>query len=97
MEGLYVVTHVDAVPPRAADAAGLLERYVADSRNDPGCIRFEVLRETPRQNHFTLVHAWQRREDFEAHSSAARTREFRERLHSMLGSPFDERLHTLLA
>jgi hypothetical protein len=30
------------------------------------------------------------------HSSAEHTKEFREKLHPMLGSPWDERLHSIV-
>ena len=41
---LYVVTHVDVNGPGApAEAAKLLQQFAADSRKDPGSVRFEVL------------------------------------------------------
>ena len=96
---LYVVTHVDVFgpsPTTAAEAAKMLQQFAADSRNDPGAVRIEVLREPTRLNHFTLVEIWQSRQDFETHLATTHTRAFREKIQPMLGSPFDERLHTLL-
>jgi len=96
-ERLYVVTHVDVLGQNgAAEAAKMLHLFAADSRNDPGSVRFEVLRDPDRLNHFTIVEVWRTRQDFEAHLAAGHTKTLRERLQPMLGSPFDERLHKLL-
>jgi quinol monooxygenase YgiN len=96
-EKLYVVTHVDVLGQTgAAEAAKILHQFAADSRSDQGSVRFEVLRDPDRLNHFTIVEVWRNRQDFESHLAAAHTRAFREKLQPMLGSPFDERLHKLL-
>lgn len=94
---LYVVTHVDiAGQPLAAEAAKLLRQFVMESQNDAGSVRFEVLQEPTRLNHFTLVEVWRSKADFDAHLAAAHTRAFREKIQPMLGSPFDERLHNIV-
>ena len=96
-EKLYVVTHIDVLGPNgAADAAKMLHQFAADSRNDAGSVRFEVLRDPDRLNHFTIVEVWRTRQDFESHLAASHSKAFREKLQPMLGSPFDERLHKLL-
>jgi len=95
---VYVVTHVDiaGTPAIIADATRLLREFSADSRKDHGVVRFELLLQDGRLNHFTIVSVWQSREAFEAHSGAEHTRRFREKIQPMLGSPFDERLHSVL-
>jgi quinol monooxygenase YgiN len=94
---LYVVTHVDlAGPSAAADGTKLLVQFAADSRKDKGSVRFELLRETGRLNHLTMVHVWQSSADFEAHQAAAHTKTFREKIQPLLGGPLDERLHIIL-
>lgn len=93
---IYVVTHVDVMPNYAADGAKLLKQFAVDSRNDGGSVRFELLGEPTRKNHFTIVSVWENQAAFESHLEARHTREFREKLQPLLGSPFDERLHSLL-
>ena len=96
-ERLYVVTHIDVLGQNgAAEAAKMLHQFAVDSRSDQGSVRFEVLRDPDRLNHFTMVEVWGNRQDFESHLAASHTRAFREKLQPMLGSPFDERLHKLL-
>ncbi len=96
-ERLYVVTHIDVLGQNgAAEAAKMLHEFAVDSRKDQGSVRFEVLRDPNRLNHFTIVEVWRTPHDFEAHLAAAHSKAFREKLQPMLGSPFDERLHKLL-
>jgi quinol monooxygenase YgiN len=97
-KNVYVVIHVDiaGTPAIVADATKLLREFSADSQKDQGVVRFELLIQDGRLNHFTIVEVWQTREAFEAHAGAEHTKRFREKIQPMLGSPFDERLHGLL-
>ncbi len=90
---IYVVTHVDIVPPNAAAGTKLVQQYVADSRKDKGFVRIEAGAQISRVNHISIVEVWQNQQAFDAHVSAAHTRQFRQQLDPMLGSPYDERLH----
>src|ERR1700744_5578797 len=89
MDKLFVVTHVDLTPNYEEDGVKLLQQFAADSRHDSGVVRFELLQDNARKNHFTLVEVWENQKAFEGHESAAHTKNFREKLQPMLGSPFD--------
>jgi quinol monooxygenase YgiN len=93
---VYVVTHIDVMPNYVNDTTKVLHEFGAESKKDAGLVRFEVLQQDARPNHYTIVEVWQSRQAFEAHSAAEHTKRFREKLHPMLGSPFDERLHDIL-
>ncbi len=90
---LFVVTHVDLTPNFKDDGTKLLQQFAADSRHDAGVVRFELLQDNGRSNHFTLIEVWESAKAFEVHEAAEHTKSFREKLQPMLGSPFDERLH----
>src|SRR5579871_1275737 len=90
---LYVVTYIDVFPNFAADTSKALLQFAADSRKDAGSVRFEVLRDVERTNHFTIVEVWENRQAYEAHLGLAHTKQFREKIQPGLGSPFDERLY----
>jgi quinol monooxygenase YgiN len=92
-----VVTHVDVVPPRKDDAVGLLKTLGDASRKDDGNLRYEVVQQTNRPNHFTVIEIWKSRKAFDAHNAAAHVREFRDRLQPMSGSLYDERLYRAVA
>jgi quinol monooxygenase YgiN len=92
----YVVTHADAIPPAKDDALALLKQLAEASRQDAGNVRFEVLQQSSRQNHCTIVEIWQDQPAFEAHTMAAHTRQFRDKFQPMSGSLYDERLYKAL-
>lgn len=93
---LHVVTYVDVYPNFAADAAKAMDQFKAASLKDEGAVRFDILRDVSRSNHFAIVEVWRSRELYEAHLSKPHNREFRDKLQPMLGSPFDERLYNAL-
>jgi quinol monooxygenase YgiN len=93
---VYAVTHVDVIPPRKDDAVALLTQLAAASRTDTANVRFDVVQQTNRPNHFTVVEVWKDRGAFDAHGMAAPTRQFREQLGPMSGALYDERLYAVL-
>ena len=90
---IFVVTHVDIIPPKAADGTKLVQQYLADTRKDPGLVRIEASSEVARGNHISIVEVWQNQKAFDEHIASAHTRQYRQQLDPMLGSPYDERLH----
>jgi quinol monooxygenase YgiN len=48
------------------------------------------------KNHFTVVSVWDNQAAFDAHIEAAHTKQMRQKLQPMLGSPFDERFSVIL-
>ncbi len=90
---LYVVTYVDVYPNFAADTSALLKKFAADSLKEPGCVRFEILQDVSRSNHFSMVEVWRTREAYETHLAGPNNRPMRDKLQAGMGSPFDERLY----
>jgi quinol monooxygenase YgiN len=90
------VTHADAIPPGKDEAIVLLKQLAKMSRNEAGNIRFEVLQQSSRPNHCTIVEIWQDQKALEAHAMAAHTRRFREKFQPLSGSLYDERLYAAL-
>ena len=93
---IYVVTHVDIVPPDTAEGTKLVQQYIADSRKDKGIVQIEASAQISRVNHISIVEVWQNQKAFGEHVAAVHTRQFRKQIDPMLGSPYDERLHLLL-
>lgn len=92
---LYAVTYIDVFPDGAAKTAELLHQLAAEARKDAGSVRFEVLRDIQRTNHLTIVEVWQDRAAYDTHLKHDHTRQFREGIQPVLGSPFDTRLYNL--
>jgi quinol monooxygenase YgiN len=90
---IYVVAHVDIIPPETAAGTKLVQQYVGDTRKDKGVVRVEAGSEISRGNHISIVEVWQNQKAFDEHVAAAHTRQFRQQIDPKLGSPYDERLH----
>ncbi len=93
---VYVVTHVDIVPPKRDEGVAEVRKLAEASRGTAGNVRFDALVQASRLNHLTLVEAWTDAAAREAHSAANPTRSFRTALGPMSGAPYDERLYALL-
>lgn len=53
-DAVYVVTHVDVIPPRKEDGLAAVKQLGDDSRAATGNVCFEVAQQTNRPNHFTV-------------------------------------------
>lgn len=85
-----VVSHVDVAPNPAV--APMLTRLADTSRVEPGNLRFDVLQHTMRGNHFTVIETWRDEMALDAHVAAAHTKQYRDDILPLTGSPLDERL-----
>jgi quinol monooxygenase YgiN len=94
--GVYVVTHVDVVPPKRDDGAAAVRTLAEASAGKPGNVRFDALVQASRLNHLTLVEGWTDTAAQQAHSAAEPTKAFRMALGPMSGALYDERLYTPL-
>ncbi len=91
---VFVMTHVDVMPPYADGCAGLLKVMRSDTPHDHGNIAYYVLRQEHELNHFTVAEVWASRQDQEAHLGASHTVSFRQKLLPMTGALYDERIFT---
>jgi quinol monooxygenase YgiN len=93
---VYVVTHVDVVPPAKDDCMALLKNMSADTAKDAGNIGYLVLQQANRANHFTVFEKWRGMKAAEAHAMSDHTRAFREKLVPIAGALYDERFYKAL-
>jgi quinol monooxygenase YgiN len=92
---IAVVSHVDTAGNQV-DAPALLRRLAEMSRKEKGNMRFDVLQNATRPNHFTIVEIWETQGALDAHAVASHTREYRNTIQPVLGSPLDERLFKIV-
>jgi quinol monooxygenase YgiN len=90
---VYVLTHVDLIGAKKDEGLAALKQLSSDSAQDEGILRFDVLQQSSRPNHLTLIEAWRGKAALEKHEVAAHTRKFREALLPMSGSLYDQRLY----
>jgi len=91
----FVITHVD-IGGQGTNAMDLLRVLAEASRKEKGNLRFDVLQHAMRANHFTVIEEWQTTKGIETHAAATHTKEYRNSLGPILGSPLDERLYKVV-
>ncbi|MGH7093068.1 MAG: putative quinol monooxygenase [Stellaceae bacterium] len=90
---VYVLTHVDVIPPGKDQAIGLVKELVAASRKDEGNLFYDALQQGNRANHMTLFAAWHDRADRSAYVTSDAAKEFRAKVTPLAGALYDERLY----
>lgn len=90
-DAVYVVSHVD-IGGQGTNAPAVLRTLADASRKEPGALRFDVYQHAMRANHFTVVEVWRSAQARDAHAAAAHTKQYRDTLLPLTGSPIDERL-----
>lgn len=93
---IIVVSHVDVPPPRKDECIAALNPLADASRKGGGNQRFEVVQQSSRPNHFTVIEAWKDKKAYDASRAADAQRQFRDKLGPMLGALYDERLYQAL-
>lgn len=93
---IYVVTHIDVIPPGKEACMAALKAMSAATASDPGNIGYDVLQQGDHANHFTVVEEWTDVKAVNAHAMAMHTRAFREKLMPIKGALYDERFYSAL-
>ena len=92
-DAVYAVTHVDVTPNNVDPALEHLQTMAAASLAEAGNERFEVLVQSNRRNHFTVVERWENADAQLDHIDASHSRSFRESVYPLSGALYDERLY----
>jgi quinol monooxygenase YgiN len=90
---IMVMTHIDIIPTALEQGRTKIKQLVDANRHQNANERFDVLVQTNRQNHMTLIEGWKRPADKKAESAAPSTVSFRHDLLPLSGSPYDERTY----
>ena len=92
---VYMVQHVDFSPPANATGLPLLKELAQASQKEEGVVRYDIYQEpVPHANHYSVVAVWANRAAFDAHETAAYTRQYRaSTVMPVLANLYDERLY----
>jgi quinol monooxygenase YgiN len=88
----YVVTYLEILPAKKAEAIGLLKQIAATSRKEAGSQRYDVVERIERDNQFAILEAWSDLKAAEAHLGGDAMKQFRDKLAPLRVGPYDERL-----
>lgn len=67
---LTIVAHIHAVAGKEALVAAELEKLVAITRAEDGCIQYDLHRDTADPAHFLFFENWESRELWQTHMNA---------------------------
>jgi quinol monooxygenase YgiN len=90
---VYAVTYLDFMPSEKLPGAALLKRYRDASRREAGNLRFEVLHEIARPDHFAILEVWKDKAALEHHGKTASSSRFGERFTAIRSAPCDVRIN----
>lgn len=93
---VVVVSHVDIGGGGKVDVPAMLTKLAEASRAEAGCLRFDVTQHTARANHFTVVEVWADQQALDRHAAANHTKQYRDEVQPVSGSPLDERVYRRL-
>jgi len=89
---LYIITNLEITASNLTQVGTAMQNLAAAARRSSGNLGAEILRQTNQPNHFTLISAWIGEASFHQFTESVETRQFRQIIAPLLGSPYDERL-----
>ena len=95
---LYMVEHIDFLPMFGNIAQPVVRGLAQSSAKEDGVLRYDIYQEpAPHANHYSVVAAWASAKAFDAHETAAHTREFRAAtVMPARGNLYDQRLYKVV-
>jgi quinol monooxygenase YgiN len=95
---VHMVEHVDFQPAFSAPALPLVKALAEATQKEQGAVRYDIFQEPPpHANHYSVVAVWADRKAYDAHETAAATRQFRAgTVMPARANLYDQRLYDVL-
>ena len=68
---LHVVAHIEALPGFEAEVLSVLNSYIAPTRAENGCVRYDLFQDLGDPKKFTFIEEWESKADLDAHAQSA--------------------------
>ncbi len=82
-----VVAHIEALPGEEAMVREVLESYIAPTRLEDGCLRYDLFVDQSNSGQFTFIEEWASIEALQKHSQSAHLAAGRPRVAGKLAGP----------
>jgi len=92
-----VVARIVASPEKVEAVKAVLLELIEPSRQDQGCIKYELLQNQSEPTDFTFVEEWTSDDALDAHLATAHMEEADAKLNGLLAAEPDIRRYSLLA
>jgi quinol monooxygenase YgiN len=96
---VFVMTHVDIAGPNPQNRDAMipvLKAFSETSRKATGNMRYDVLQQKSRTNHFQVVEVWKDQKSDDAHEISAGNKAYRAKVGAMQGALYDQRWYSPL-
>ena len=95
---IRVVAHITARPGKEAEVQSILSGMLTPTRQESGCIQYELLHNLNNPAEFTLSEEWETQAALDGHTAAPHTKAAEAKMHSLLEhSPPDVRFYRSLS
>ncbi len=82
-----VVAHIQAKPGQEAAVRAVLEGFLAPTRQEDGCLRYDLFVDADDPAKFTFIEEWSSREALNAHGQSAHITAGRAKMPDLLAGP----------
>jgi quinol monooxygenase YgiN len=93
---LRVVARIKAKAENVEQVRELLSTQVGPTRNEPGCLKYELLQNRDDPTDFTFVEEWTSVAALENHSASDHIKAVRSKLPPLVMGPTDIRMYSLV-
>jgi quinol monooxygenase YgiN len=94
---IRVVARVIALPGKVEEVESVLTKLVKATRQEDGCITYELLHNQKDTTDFTFVEEWESQALLDAHLASAHIAEAQSQLNGLIAAEPDIRVYQLLA
>lgn len=95
---IRVVAQINALPGKEEEVKSILAGLVEPTRQEAGCIQYELLQNNTEPNNFVLLEEWETQAALDGHSAAAHTKTAEANVDSLLAkTPPDVRFYRVVA
>ena len=67
---VHVVAHIEALPGHEETVLKVLQSYLAPTRAEKGCLRYDLFQDSSDPKKFTFIEEWETLEDLKVHSQS---------------------------
>ena len=90
---LVAMTHVDVAPVSKDEGLAVVKALDAASKQEPGNLAYDLVMQTNRPNHLSLLEVWRDESSLEAHQAQSQNVNFRKTILPLSGAPYDQRVY----
>jgi quinol monooxygenase YgiN len=94
---IHLIARTIALPDKVELVKAILLELIEPTRQETGCIKYELLQNQSDPTEFTIVEEWASDEALQAHGNSAHLKTAVSKLENVIAGPLDVRRYDLLA